>query len=73
MVIGEAASMRSITKYGALYALNKAMDAIDARLVEEANVVSLPSHAVLSRPRSSAHTHLERRAYETVLDRSAPG
>ena len=68
LIVGEAASMRSITKYGSLYALNKAVENVDKRAAEAQDVVSLRSQAVMNRPRSSAHAHLERRAYETVLD-----
>ena len=68
IVIGEAASMRSITKYGALYALNKAIENVEKRAVNTQDMVSMRSQAVMNRPRSSAHAHLERRAYETVLD-----
>lgn len=68
LIVGEPVAMRSITKYGALYALNKAVENVEARAMQTQDVVSLPSHAVLNRPRSSAHAHLERRAYETVLD-----
>jgi len=68
LIVGEAASMRAITKYGSLYALNKALENVEARMANEKEVVSLPSHIVMNRARSSAHAHLERRAYETVLD-----
>lgn len=68
LIVGEAASMRAITKYGSLYALNKALESVETRMTNEKDVVSLPSHIVMNRSRSSAHAHLERRAYETVLD-----
>ena len=68
LIVGEAASMRAITKYGSLYALNKAVEHVETRLSSDKDVVSLPSHAVMQRARSTAHAHLERRAYETVLD-----
>ena len=68
LIVGEAASMRAITKYGSLYALNKAVEHVETRLSSDKDVVSLPSHAVMQRSRSTAHAHLERRAYETVLD-----
>ncbi|WP_050929001.1 response regulator [Aestuariivita boseongensis] len=68
LIVGEAASMRAITKYGSLYALNKAVDNVENRVVSETDVMSLPSHVVMHRSRSTAHAHLERRAYETVLD-----
>lgn len=68
LIVGEAASMRAITKYGSLYALNKALENVETRMANEKDVVSLPSHIVMNRARSSAHAHLERRAYETVLD-----
>lgn len=68
LIVGEAASMRAITKYGSLYALNKAVENVESRLTHEKEVVSLPSHVVVQRSRSTAHAHLERRAYETVLD-----
>ena len=68
MVVGEAASMRSITKYGALYALNKAMEQVESRVLQSQEMVSMTARAVQTRPRSSAQTHLERRAYETILN-----
>jgi len=67
LIVGESASMRAITKYGSLYALNKAIENVEMRLTSS-EPVSLPSHVVMHRPRSAAHAHLERRAYETVLD-----
>jgi len=67
-IIGEAVTMLSITKYGARYALSRAVENVDQRLEEAPEAMSLPSRAVMHRPRSSAHAHLERRAYETVLD-----
>lgn len=68
LVVGESAPMRSITKYGALYALNKAVEQVESRVVQEHDRISLPAHAIANRPRSSAQAHLERRAYETILD-----
>ncbi len=68
LIVGESAPMRAITKYGSLYALNKAVENVEERLASSEEAVSLPSHVVLHRPRSAAHAHLERRAYETVLD-----
>jgi DNA-binding response OmpR family regulator len=68
LLVGEPASMRAITKYGSLYALNRAIENVEGRIEAAPAAISLPPRALQHRPRSSAQSHLERRAYETILD-----
>ncbi len=68
LVVGQVVSMRAITKYGSLYALNKAVDNVEARAHSDKNIVNLASHIVMNRSRSPVQGHSERGAYKTVLD-----
>ena len=66
--IGEPVSMRSITKYGALQSLTRALDVTGVQAVPAKQIAAMSQRAFSSRGRSSAEAHLERRAYETILN-----
>ncbi len=67
VIIGEAASTRAFTKFGALYALNKAIDAVEARDEHAKQVVAFSKRMIQDRVRPDDKARQERRAYETVL------
>ncbi len=68
LTIGEPVSMRSLTKYGALQSLTRALEATAGKPVPARQIAAMSQRAFSSRGRSSAEAHLERRAYETILN-----
>lgn len=67
VVIGDGIAMRSITKSGALYSLNKAIENVEAKDLNSTDVVGLSKRVLKNRSRSSEQDHLERRSYEVIL------
>lgn len=68
LTIGEPVSMRSLTKYGALQSLTRALEVAGRQAAPAKQIAALSQRAFSSRGRSSAEAHLERRAYETILN-----
>ncbi len=67
LLVGESFAMRSITKLGALYALNKAVENTELRDADMAEVATFSTRVLKSRSRSTEEAHLERRSYEMIL------
>lgn len=67
LLIGDAVSMRSITKFGVLYSLNKAIEIVESREMSSRDVAGFSKRVLRIRPRSSEQSRLERRAYEMIL------
>ncbi len=68
LTVGEPVSMRSLTKYGALQSLTRALEVTSGQVVPARQIAAMSQRAFSSRGRSSAEAHLERRAYETILN-----
>lgn len=67
LMIGESFPMRSLTKLGALYALNRAVENVELRDQELEDVADFSKRVLKSRALSSEEAHLERRSYEVIL------
>ena len=67
LAVGEPVSMRSLTKYGALQSLTRALDATRAQPVSVPKP-AVAQRAIAVRGRTSPEVHLERRAYESILN-----
>ncbi len=66
-LIGHAASTRAFTKYGALYALTRAIENVENRDQHAKEVVTFSKRIVCDRVNPDDRARQERRAYETVL------
>lgn len=67
VIIGEPVCTRSFTKFGALYALNKAIETVEARDAATKEVVKFSKRMLQDRVRPDDKSNRERRAYEAVL------
>jgi len=66
-IIGESVSTRALTKFGALYSLNKALELVDTRDLHAKEVVAFSKRLPQDRVRPNVQVQKERRAYEMVL------
>ena len=67
-VIGDAVCTRSLTKFGALYALNKAVESVEARDTAAKEVVTFSKRMLRDRVRPDDKDTRERKAYQAVLN-----
>ncbi len=68
VAVGHEVSLVSISKAGALLALRKAVDSIEARPVPVMELATLSKRVLRNQSRSLEQAKLERRAYELVLE-----
>jgi len=66
-IIGEAVCTRSFTKFGALYALNKAIENVEDRDAASKEVVKFSKRMLQDRARPDDKAARERKAYQAVL------
>ncbi len=67
-IIGEPVCTRSLTKFGALYALNKAIETVEERDAASKEVVTFSKRILKDRVRPDDKALRERRAYQAVLN-----
>lgn len=67
LLVGDSFPMRSLTKLGALYALNRAIENVELRDQDMEQVASISKRMLKSRALSTEEAHLERRSYEVIL------
>ena len=67
VLISDSFPMRSLTKLGALYALNRSIENVEIRDHDLEDVASFSNRVLKSRSLSSEEAHLERRSYELIL------
>lgn len=67
LLVGDSLPMRSLTKLGALYALNRAIENVELRDQNLEEVTTFSKRVLKSRSLSSEEAHLERRSYEVIL------
>lgn len=65
--VGEPYSLRSLTRAGALFSLQKAAASAETRAKSQKEVLALLRKTVRLTPRNGFQTELERRAYEVLL------
>ncbi|MGR3634789.1 MAG: response regulator [Shimia sp.] len=65
--VGEAFSLRSLTRAGALFSLQKASASAEVRAKSQKEVLALLRKSVRLAPRTGFQTEMERRAYEVLL------
>lgn len=68
VAVGQEVSLVSISKAGALLALRKAVDSIEARPIPVRELATLSKRVLRNQSRSMEQAKLERRAYELVLE-----
>jgi CheY-like chemotaxis protein len=66
--VGEAFSLRSLTRAGALFSLQKASASAETRAKSQREVLALLRKSVRMAPRTGFQTEMERRAYEVLLE-----
>jgi hypothetical protein len=67
LLVGDSFPMRSLTKLGALYSLNRAIENVELRDQNIEEVTSFSNRMLKSRSLSNEEAHLERRSYEVIL------
>ena len=67
LLIGDSFPMRSLTRLGALYSLNRAIENVELRDQDIEEVASFSKRVLKNRALSSEEAHLERRSYEVIL------
>ena len=67
VLVGECVHLRSITKSGAIFSLNKAIESVELRNTTNKDVVVLSKNLFHRADRSPEEAKLERRAYEVLL------
>lgn len=67
LLVGDSLPMRSLTRLGALYALNRAIENVELRDQNLEEVATFSKKVLKSRSLSSEEAHLERRSYEVIL------
>ncbi|MCP4817970.1 MAG: response regulator [Shimia sp.] len=65
--VGEPYSLRSLTRAGALFSLQKASASAETRAKSQREVLALLRKSVRLAPRTGFQTEMERRAYEVLL------
>lgn len=67
LVLGDCVPTRAFTKYGALHALNKAVENVETRDLHAREVISFSRRVLKERDPDRASSPAERQAYESVL------
>lgn len=67
LIVGESFPMRSLTKLGALYALNRAIENVQLRDQSLGEAAELSKKVLKRRTLTTEEAHLERRSYEVML------
>ncbi len=67
IMVGNSVPMRSLTRLGALYALNRAIDDVQQRDQDMEEAAEISRRMLKNRRRSAEEAHLERRSYEVIL------
>lgn len=67
LLVGDSFPMRALTRLGALYSLNRAIENVELRDQDVEEVASFSKRVLKSRALSSEEAHLERRSYEVIL------
>lgn len=65
--VGEPVAMRSLTRAGALFSLQKASANAEQRVKNQREVLAMLRKSMRVRPRSGFQSEMERRAYEVLL------